>query len=229
MSNLSPISYELFDFLADLQINNNRPWFAEHKHRYTEQVLEPCVQLCEQLSKPLRKVAAQISVEAKPYRGSIMRIYRDTRFSKDKRPYKTNVGISLRHRVESDLHSPGIYLHLEPRTCFMGFGCWKPDRETLSLIRQEIINRPASWNRIKKLFQQNAEFEIAGDQLKQGPRGVPKDHPCIEDLKRTDFILLASLTEQELVEKDPIPRLVDLTKQAGSWMRFLCRSIQIKY
>ena len=92
----SPITPKLFRFLRELKKNNDRDWFAENKHRYEDDVKQPAVELVRRLEKPLDRVAPMLSVVAKGHGGSVLRIYRDTRFSKDKTPYKTNVGISLR-------------------------------------------------------------------------------------------------------------------------------------
>jgi len=229
MSTDSPITYDLFDFLTDLQINNQRPWFAENKLRYQEQVLHPAVQFCERIQGPLKKVAPKIVVSPKPHRGSVMRIYRDTRFSKDKHPFKTNVGISLRHKDANEIHAPGIYLHLEPRNCFLGCGCWKPDRIALTQIRQAILDQPTAWRRTVKQIQNHGVFEIAGDSLKRGPRDIPLDHPHIDDLKRTDFILLSTYSEEETIHSGFIERVVDEIRTAKPWMRFLCKAMDLPY
>jgi len=225
----SPISYELFDFLTDLQISNRREWFAEHKQRYIDEVLNPAVELCSRLESPLKKIAPHLSVIPKPHRGSVMRVYRDTRFSRDKTPYKTNVGISFRHKVESDIHAPGIYIHLEPRNCFIGCGCWKPDRPSLSLIRASILERTSAWKKVLSHIQHKTDFTIAGDKLKRGPRDLPSEHPYLEDLKRTDFILIEMIPEETLTGRDAIPHLVSRIKAARPWMQFLCRSLNIDY
>ena len=229
METFSPISYDLFDFLTDLEINNNRQWFAEQKTKYSDVVLTPAVNLCRELEIALRACAPHITVQPKPYRGSVMRVYRDTRFTKDKKPFKTNVGIFLRHEAGRDIHAPGIYIHLEPRNCFIGFGCWKPDRVTLSKIRRAIVDRPTAWKRVVNRIHNHTELEIGGNKLIRGPRDLPKDHPCIEDLKRTDFILSGKLQEQDFVKSNPIPTLIQHVDSAKPWMRFLCHSMDLNY
>lgn len=229
MSTKSPITYELFDFLTDLQINNQRPWFAENKQRYQDQVLDPAVELCEQLHDPLLRIAPKLVVNPKRHRGSVMRIYRDTRFSKDKRPFKTNLGISIRHKDANEIHAPGIYLHLEPRDCFLGCGCWKPDRQSLTQIRRSIIAQPTSWKRTINQIRSGGIFEISGDSLKRAPRDIDGNHPHIEDLKRTDFILISKFTEQECVHPDFIEQVIDQIQNAKPWMRFLCKAMNLPY
>lgn len=225
----SPLTFELFDFLSDLQRNNRREWFAEQKQRYIEEVLNPSVELCSRLQEPLRKVSSHLRVKPAAHRGSVMRIYRDTRFTRDKSPFKTNVGISIRHLAADDIHAPGLYLHLEPRNCFIGCGCWKPDRISLSMIRDSIVNRSTAWKRTVNEIQKKTDYILSGEKLKRGPRDLPKDHPLIEDLKRTDFILIENIPEQALVDSDPVPFLIDRFTAARPWMRFLCQAMHLKY
>ena len=85
----------------------------------------------------------------KGHGGSVMRIYKDTRFSKDKTPYKTNVGISLRHEACKDIHAPGVYIHLDPAECFIGAGCWRPERSVLAATRAAIDREPRAWKRAR--------------------------------------------------------------------------------
>ncbi len=225
----SPITYECFDFLEELRANNRRDWFVNQKERYNEVVLNPAVELCSRLVKPLGKRAPDLVVVPKRFGGSIMRIYRDTRFGKDKTPFKTNLGISIRHQSSTDLHAPGVYLHIEPRNCFLGCGSWKPDRASLGAIRQRIDSKPALWKRTRKSVGKEFPFTISGETLKRGPRDFPKDHPLIDDLKRTDFILLLPIDEPRLVETDPTDFLVTAIHSAKPWLRFLCESMQIDY
>ena len=225
----SPLTFDLFDFLSDLACNNQREWFAEHKQKYLDEVLYPAVELCSQLQKPLRKVSRHLVVKPTAHQGSVMRVYRDTRFTRDKSPYKTNVGISIRHQDASDLHAPGLYLHLEPRNCFIGCGCWKPDRKSLSLIRKRIAEHSSDWRRVLNAINKKSKFEIAGEKLKRGPRDLPKDHPCIEDLKRTDFILVENIPEESFVHSNPVPFLIERFRSAKPWMRFICEAMQLDY
>jgi uncharacterized protein (TIGR02453 family) len=219
----------LFRFLRDLRANNNREWFAEHKPRYESDVLLPAVELVAALEKPLAKVAPMLAAIPKKHGGSIMRIYRDTRFSKDKTPYKTNVGISLRHQADSDIHAPGVYVHLEPENCFIGAGCWRPDRQTLSQIRAAIDEDPRSWRRARDQSTKKTDFELDGDQLKTSPKGYSIDHPVIEDLRRIDFIAVAPLRERELTSNQAIETIVSRIREVRPLMRFLCDAIGEPY
>ena len=110
---------ETLEFLAELQNNNNRPWFKLNKHRYEEQVLDPALDFIRSMYEPLQQIAPHFTAVARQSGGSLMRVYRDTRFSRDKTPYKTNIGIQFRHEQARDVHSPGYYLHIDPDEVFI--------------------------------------------------------------------------------------------------------------
>lgn len=225
----SPIGAEFFKFLRQLKRNNNREWFAENKARYQQHVLDPAVELVQQLESPLSRAAPMLVAIAKRHGGSIMRVYKDTRFSKDKTPYKTNVGISLRHQAAGDIHAPGAYVHLEPDGCFVGVGCWRPDRMTLASIRAAIDEDPKAWIRARDQKRFRQHFELAGDQLKTAPRNYPRDHPMIEDLRRIDFIAVSPLEDDVIIDADPAALIVDRIKAGKPLMKFLCDAIDVPY
>lgn len=225
----SPITAQLFRFLDELQSNNNRDWFSENKQRYESEVKNPAVELVRQLEKPLSRSAPMLQVVAKGHGGSVMRIYRDTRFSKDKTPYKTNVGISVRHQADKDIHAPGVYIHLDPNECFIGAGCWRPPKETLAAIRSRIDAQPKAWQKAKKQKRFCEVFDLAGDQLKTSPRDYSKDHPLIEDLRRIDFIAVSEMKRKDFTSDSVVDTVMERIKRAKPFMQFLCDSIEIPY
>ena len=219
----------LFKFLTDLSENNQRDWFKANKPRYEKDVLDPAVELVSQLKKPLSRVAPMLSAIPKRHGGSVMRIYKDTRFSKDKTPYKTNVGISLRHEAYATIHAPGVYLHLDPTECFLGVGCWRPERSSLAAIRTAIAERPRDWRRAIESKRFRERYQLAGESLKTYPRGYPRNHVQIKDLRRVDFIGIAPLEPNELTEPELATRLIDHIKSARPLMTFLCDAIGVPY
>lgn len=223
------ITPKLFKFLRDLKRNNNREWFAEHKARYEQEVRDPAVELVRRLEKPLAKAAPMLCAVPKRHGGSVMRIYKDTRFSKDKTPYKTNVGISIRHQANRDIHAPGVYIHLEPQECFVGAGCWRPESKVLAAIRAAIDEDPAAWKRARDHKAFRSVYDFAGDRLKTSPRDYPRDHPLIEDLRRVDFIAVAPLSEADLTNEQTVSLLMDRIKKAKPLMQFLCDAIEVPY
>lgn len=231
----SPIQPEFFHFLEDLSDNNNREWFAENKPRYESDVREPALELIRQLAVPLKRSAPMLRVIDKTQGGSLMRIYRDTRFSKDKTPYKTNVGISMRHdacfsgTLSKDIHTPGGYVHLSPEECFVGMGVWRPQRESLAAIRAAIAEEPKVWLRARNTKSFRTSFEMGGEQLKTSPRDYDRDHPMIEDLRRIDFVGIAKMNRKEITAKDAVARITQLIRDARPLMRFLCDAVDVPY
>lgn len=170
-----------------------------------------------------------LCVVPKGHGGSVMRIYRDTRFSKDKTPYKTNVGISIRHQANKDIHSPGVYLHLAADECFIGAGSWRPERKTLAAFRQAIADDPKAWRRARDNKAMRSVYELAGESLKTSPRDYDKNHPMIEDLRRIDFIAVAPLDQSQLTDPDVVKTVIDHVKKAKPLMSFLCDAVGVPY
>ena len=116
---------------------------------YRAEVRDPMLDFIAAFGEPLAAISPHFRADPRPNGGSLFRIYRDTRFSKDKTPYKTNVGAHFRHTAGKDAHAPGFYLHLEPGACFAGCGVWHPDGPTLAGIRDTIVERSdefGSWS-----------------------------------------------------------------------------------
>lgn len=172
---------ELFRFLARLKRNNNREWFQRHKEEYESLVRGPALRFIEDFAVPLRDLSPYLVADARPTRGSLFRIYRDTRFSNDKRPYKTHVAMRFSHRGK-DVHSPGFYLHLEAEGCFAASGLWHPEAPTLLKVRTAMLARAEEWRPVRKLLNWDD-----ASKLSRPPRGFCRDHEFVEDLKLRDL------------------------------------------
>ena len=158
-----------------------------------------------------------------------MRVYRDTRFAKDRSPYKTNAGIQFRHQFGRDIHAPGYYVHIEPGECFLALGLWRPDADALGRVRQAIVERPDRWRKARDDRKFRRRFTLEGDCLKRPPRDFPADHPHVEDLKRTDFIAVAELSEQDVLGEKFVGRVAASFAAGGPFMRFLCDAIKVPF
>ena len=158
-----------------------------------------------------------------------MRIYRDVRFGKDKRPYKTNIGIQFRHEQGRDVHAPGFYLHIEPGECFVGAGIWRPNSPALGKIRDRICEQSEQWLSAVNDKKFNKHFELGGESLITAPRGYAKDHPMIEDLRRKDFIAITRMSDDSVLSAKLIKRVYDNFKIADGYMQFLCKSLELRY
>ncbi len=193
-------------FLTELTNNNNREWFEANKARYEAEVREPARAFVRAMEPRLKKVSKELVADDRKVGGSLMRIYRDTRFSKDKTPYKTNVGIQFRHRLGKDVHAPGAYVHLGLDGCFLGVGVYRPEADALAKIRTLIDADPKRYRRVVEDKKLRAAWRLGGESLKRPPKGFDKDHPLVEELKRKDHILVQDLT----VERAESPELPDL-------------------
>jgi len=220
---------QTFTFLASLAKNNTRKWFTEHKQDYEKLVREPALDFISDMSDEIPSISRHFLAQPKKVGGSLMRVYRDTRFSKDKTPYKTNIGIQFRHSTGKDVHAPGYYLHIAPDESFVGVGLWHPDADTLFKIRESIVKNDRAWIKARddKHFKQ--DFELVGDALTNSPRGFAKDHPLVEDLKRKDFIALAALTKSNVTSNNLRSHVVGRFKRAEPLMHFLCKALGLQF
>jgi uncharacterized protein (TIGR02453 family) len=215
-------------FLRELEKNNNRDWFEANKHRYESDVREPALAYIEAMAPPLAKISSAFVASPKKVGGSLMRVYRDIRFSKDKTPYKTNIGIQFRHVAGKDVHAPGFYLHIEPASVFMGAGIWRPDSTTVNNMRMHMDDNQAEWKRIVSALKRRG-FELHGESLKKPPRGYPADHPLIEDLKRKDFIATQDIKIAEVSKKDFVKHTAGLFASCKNFVRFICEANDLDY
>ncbi len=218
-----------FEFLEQLAANNNRPWFLENKSRYEEQVLDPALAFIRAFQPRLKRISPFFVANDRRMGGSLMRIYRDTRFARDAAPYKTNVGIQFRHEQGRDIHAPGYYVHIAPTECFLALGLWRPEAEPLNRIRQAIVESPEKWRRARDDRKFRARWSLDGSSLKRPPRGFPADHPHIEDLKRTDFIAVEALEERDVLDKKFLDHVTESFAAGRPFMRFLCAALKAPF
>ncbi len=220
---------DTFKFLAELTAHNERAWFDANKHRYESLVREPALAFIDAMTAPLARFAPAFRAEPRKAGGSLMRVYRDTRFAHDKTPYKTNVGIQFRHAVGKDVHAPGFYVHLAVDECFIAVGCWHPEPETLAKIRGAVATKTKKWLAARDDKAFTKYWELSGDSLVRPPQGFAPDHPAIEDLKRKDFIAVADAKRSNLTG----PGIVDFVSErfaaTAPFMKFLCEALEIGY
>ena len=229
MASNSYFTASTLSFLKDLGANNDRAWFAANKDRYERHVKEPALRFINDFAPHLAKISPHFRADPRANGGSLFRIYRDTRFSKDKRPYKTHTGIQFRHEAGKDAHAPGYYLHIEPGELFVGVGTWRPDSPTLRKIRDALVEDPGAWKRARGNKRFRERFDLGGDSLVRAPKGFDPDHPLIEDLRRKDFIAAARLTRKEVTSRDFLDSFTSLCKAATPFQRWLCRAVGAAY
>ena len=220
---------ESLGFLEELAANNNREWFKENKSRYEELVLDVALRFIDSMHAPLEQFAPHFTAIPTRVGGSLMRVYRDTRFSKNKLPYKTNIGIQFRHEDARDVHAPGYYVHIEPDTVFLGAGMWRPQSEPLRSIRERIAARPAEWGRAVSDAAFRRHFRLGGESLTRPPRGFDKSHACIDDIKRTSFIAVKDMAVESCLTPKFQQRVETAFRAAEPFMRFLCKSVNVAF
>lgn len=218
---------DTFAFLRALALNNERAWFEERKADYEGLVLEPALALIRAMEPVIKGLSPHYAAVAKRVGGSLMRIYRDTRFGADKTPYKTNIGIQFRHEAYKDVHAPGFYVHLEPDSCFVGAGCWRPEKEALAAIRERVAAKPKPY--LAAIEAARGEMEVAGDSLVRVPRGFDTGHPMAEELKRVDFLLSADLEPKLYLDGGLVDVLARKFGAASAYMKYLCAALGAAY
>ena len=218
-----------FGFLTELAANNNREWFLAHKSRYESDVKDPALRFITDFGPRLARISTRFRADPRANGGSLFRIYRDTRFSKDKSPYKTHTGIHFRHEAARDAHAPGFYLHLEPGSVFVGCGVWRPAGPALRKIREAIDEDPDAWLRASRDEGFQGSFELSGDSLIRAPRGFTPAHPLIVDLRRKDFIGVAQLDEDIVSSRGFLDLFDRLCRDAVPFQRWLCGALGVAY
>ncbi|MEQ1532641.1 MAG: DUF2461 domain-containing protein [Sideroxydans sp.] len=220
---------QTFAFLTALEANNDREWFTAHQQEYEDCVRTPALDFISDMSNEMPAISRHFLAQPKKVGGSLMRVYRDTRFSKDKTPYKTNIGIQFRHEIGKDIHAPGYYLHIAPSGCFIGAGLWHPDADTLFKIREGLVQNSDAWLAARDEATFKKHFQLDGDSLTNSPRGFAKDHPLVEDLKRKDFIALATLSDSVVTSKNLRAHVVEHFRHTAPFMRFMCKTLGLRF
>lgn len=213
-------------FIKKLQKNNNKPWFEENRHLFNE-AKDDFEKLVKDIITSFGKVDTDIApLQAK---NCIFRQYRDIRFSKDKTPYKPHMGASF-DRGGKKSGFGGYYLHIEPGNKSMaGGGIWMPEAEQLKKIRQEI---DYNWEEFNDLINQKDFKKIYGDleqgefKLSREPKGYEKDNPAIEYLKLKSLVATQTLSDEGLVSKDLLQKVLSAFTALMPLIKFINRSLE---
>lgn len=203
------LSPKVFEFLKNLDHHNNREWFTENKNLYTESQ-ENIVVFLEDLIKSMSEFDPELGkIDAKK---SLFRIYRDTRFSKDKTPYKTNFGASL--GMGKGSQKAGYYLHLEPGKSFIAGGIYMPESSVLRTLRKEISLYGQEFLNIlnDKEFKRYFPELDQDDKLKKVPQGFEKEDPMAEHLKLKSFIAVYNLKDDEILSREAVKNMSRIFK-----------------
>ncbi len=214
---------ELFRFLARLKRNNNRDWFLAHKEEFETLGRQPALRFIHDFAVPLYGISPYLVADSRPSRGSLFRIYRDTRFSGDKRPYKTHLAMRFSHQGK-DVHSPGFYLHLESGKSFAACGLWHPEAPTLLRVRNAIVERPKEWRAVRQLLNWDD-----ASRLSRAPRGFPRDHEFVEDLKLRDLGTFIELTDKQVCSPKFLAMFSETCRKMSPVGAFLSSAVGLKF
>lgn len=215
---MPPIQNSTLKFLKELSRNNNREWFTENKDKYAaaqENVIGFVEDLIEKIAEFDEETA---KLDAKK---SVFRIYRDTRFSKDKTPYKTNFGASLGMGKGNQIS--GYYLHIEPGKSFLAGGVYQPDSAVLKQIRKEITMSGDEFQKIleEKNFRNNFRGLSVENKLQKVPQGFEKNDPMAEFLKLKSFVVSHPISDSELTDNHAAENFAKIYKSIKPLNDFL--------
>ena len=211
-----------FKFLRALARNNNREWFLKHKAEYERDVRDPFLQLITDMQAPLAKISKHFRADPRKNGGSLFRIYRDTRFSGDKEPYKPWASARFFHERRHEIPAPSFYIHIQPGDCFIGGGIWHPEADALKRIRAFIADNPAAWKRATQSKTFREHFEFWGESLTRPPRGYDPEHELIGDLKRKDFAAGDAFEESLACSAELLAFMLERYKQIAPMSDYLC-------
>jgi uncharacterized protein (TIGR02453 family) len=215
---------ETLRFLRQLKRNNNREWFQSHKEIYELKVKAPTTELVLALGQAMQQFAPELIMNPKH---AIFRIYRDVRFSIDKRPYKTNVAARFVPFGISKNNGACLYFHVEPSEIVIAGGVYMPDAPTLRALRQHIADH---WEELLAITEKRSFKKILGDLqgecLVRPPSGFAADHPAIDLLRKKQFYVLQTEPPQLAEGPDLFPRLITLFSAMMPLIRFLNAPLQ---
>lgn len=229
MTEFNGFPKDLFTFFEELGRNNNREWFNANQPRYQESVVQPMGDYIRSIAPLLQGISPHYRADPKPHGGSMFRIYRDTRFSRDKTPYKTHAACHFRHLAHGDAHAPGFYVHLEPGRVSLGGGIWRPSSKYLGMIREFIADNPSAWDKLSNSGAVRKLGSIQGDQLKRPPRGYDADARHIEDLKRKSFYIMADAASELALGPELVTESARIFRITGKLNHFICDALEIPF
>ena len=216
---------EIFRFLKELKAHNDREWFQANKARFQRVAQAPMLAFIKDLGEQLRLISPRFVADPRPSGGSMFRIYRDTRFSANKAPYKTWVAARFQHRAAANGTSvPGFYLRLSPDGSTGGGGIYHPETPALTAVRTRIVEKPREWRRVRK-----AVPDVQGSSLKRAPAGFDADHPLVDDLKLKDFYVMQRFTQRQVTAPDFLDRYVAACRDASPLVQFLTRALRLPW
>ncbi len=205
-------------FLRSLKRNNRREWFHERRDQYELHCKQPMIELIERLADDMRAFAPEMLVDPKV---SMLRQFRDTRFSEDKTPLKSHIAATIPNRTLGKMNGAGLYFEIAPAWVWIGGGLWRPDASQLQLVRDHIVENQRELESIVKSAKFRKLGGLRGDRMTRLPRGYAKDHPAAEYLQHRQFMCFREEPAAFATSKDFCKQLRDTLQTITPLVRFL--------
>jgi uncharacterized protein (TIGR02453 family) len=210
-------------FLGELKAHNDKSWFDANKARY-EAIRQAGLAFVEEAAVALPSVSRHVAADPKPVGGSMMRIYRDVRFSKDKTPYKTHLAFGFHHRqIGEGKAAPGYYLHVEPGDSQLCAGVWRPSTADAGKIRSAIAQDGKGWTKAK------GKLAFMGESLARVPKGFDPDSLHADDLRRKDFVACVLLADRQVTGPRLMQGFVAACKATAPLNAFLADALDVPW
>jgi uncharacterized protein (TIGR02453 family) len=222
-------SDKTFKFLRGLARQNEREWFQANKADYEQHLRQPFQHLIADLQPGLSDISEHYRADPKGVGGSLFRIHRDTRFSKDKTPYKPWGGARFFHARSKQIEAPSFYLHVQPGRCFLGGGLWHPEPETQRKVRHFLFENPGAWKAAVQTAAFRRKFTLDGDSLSRPPRGFPADHELIADIKRKDFVATMALDDAQVLGPRLRQAVLEHFRSVAPLIDYLCAALDLEF
>ncbi len=227
MAEFRGFSQKALTFLGDLKDNNERSWFNERKELYKEEIVAPAIAFIEELGGRLQSISPQINYDVRTNgSGSLMRIYRDVRFSKDKKPYKTNVGIIFWQGSGKKTECPGYYFHMTADEAWIGGGLHIFPKHLLEPYREAVADTKKA-NALRQALSdvEEVRLKLSSESYKRIPRGYDNDHPQADLLKYKGLYTTKSIPRNKLYSPSLIETCFEICQQAAPLQQWFAKNL----
>ncbi len=230
MSTFQGFSPELIRFFAELEKNNSKKWFNEHRDIYEQHVKQAMLNFVSAMGERFAEISPEIVADPR-INGSVYRIYRDIRFSKNKLPYKTHTAAVFYHRYGKKHEFPGFYFQISHKGITWAAGHFKISTEQLERIRNFLGRNPQMWKAITEESQFVQRFgSVYGEKLQRPPKGFDASHPAIEALKLKQFLIrYEEPPESHLNDPGIVEQTLRIYQDAAPFVEMLCIALGIPF
>ncbi len=230
MKRFAGFSPELVSFFRELEKNNSKSWFETHRSTYETHVKRAMLEFVEAIGERLPEISPEIVAEPR-INGSVYRIFRDVRFSKNKMPYKTHTAAVFYHRYGKKHEYPAFYFQISHRGVVWGAGHFRISNEQLARVREFLGNNPGLWQAVVQEERFRRRFgQVYGERLKRPPKGFTEEHPLIDMLKLKQYLVrYEEEVEPWLEAAEIVDRTLEIFADAAPFVEVLCIALGIPF